>query len=124
MHDATYNSAGVMRKGYQEVTDPRNAPGAQHELVRVHPETGRKCLFLGRRRNSYILGMGLAESGALLDELWAHATQAQLTFCQRWKVGDVLIWDNRCTLHRRDSFDPNARRLMHRTQIKADRPRA
>jgi len=44
-----------------------------------------------------------------------------LTFCQQWRVGDVLIWDNRCTLHRRDSFDPNARRLMHRTQIKADR---
>ncbi len=119
VHDATYNSAGMMRKGYKEVTDPREAPGAHHALVSTHPETGRKCLFLGRRRNSYILGMGLAESGALLDELWAHATQAQLTFCQQWKVGDVLIWDNRCTLHRRDSFDPNARRLMHRTQIKA-----
>src|SRR2546427_5627348 len=51
LHDATYNSAGVMRKGYQEVTDPRKAPGAQHALVRTHPETGRPCLFLGRRRN-------------------------------------------------------------------------
>src|SRR5207249_2168809 len=87
-------------------------------------ETGRPCLFLGRRRNSYIVGMELDESEALLDELWAHATQAQFTFCQEWRVGDVLIWDNRCTLHRRDSFDPNARRLMHRTQIKADRLRA
>jgi taurine dioxygenase len=124
VHDATYNSAGVKRKGYQEVTDPRKAPGAQHALIRVHPETGRPCLFLGRRRNSYILGMELDESEALLDQLWAHATQAQFTFRQQWRVGDVLIWDNRCTLHRRDSFDPNARRLMHRTQIKADRPRA
>src|SRR5882762_10053188 len=123
VHDATYNSAGVMRKGYQEVTDPRNAPGAQHALIRTHPETGRPCLFLGRRRNSYIVGMELHESDALLDELWAHATQPQFTFRQQWQVGDVLIWDNRCTLHRRDSFDPNARRLMHRTQIKADRPR-
>ena len=123
VHDATYNSAGVKRKGYQEVTDPRKAPGAQHELIRTHPETGRPCLFLGRRRNSYIMGMELDESEALLDELWAHATQPQFTFRQQWQVGDVLIWDNRCTLHRRDSFDPNARRLMHRTQIKADRPR-
>src|SRR3989475_3891038 len=123
VHDATYNSAGRMRQGYQEVTDPRKAPGAQHALVRTHPETGRPCLFLGRRRNSCIVGMELDESEALLDQLWAHATQAEFTFRQQWKVGDVLIWDNRCTLHRRDSFDANARRLMHRTQIKADRPR-
>ena len=124
VHDATYNSAGILRKGCQEVTDPRKAPGAQHALIRVHPETGRECLFLGRRRNSYIVGMELEESEALLDEVWAHATQAEFTFCQKWRVGDVLIWDNRCTLHRRDSFDPNARRLMHRTQIKADRAHA
>lgn len=121
-HDATYNSAGITRKGYAEVTDPRKAPGAHHALVSTHPETGRKCLFLGRRRNSYVLGMGLDESEALLDELWAHATQDHFTFCQQWKAGDTLIWDNRCTLHRRDAFDPGARRLMHRTQIKADRP--
>jgi taurine dioxygenase len=118
VHDATYNSAGVMRKGYREVSDPREAPGARHPLVRTHPETGRRCLFLGRRRNSYVVGLEPAESEALLDELWAHATQPHLTFRQQWQVGDVLIWDNRCTLHRRDSFDPNARRLMHRTQIK------
>jgi taurine dioxygenase len=119
VHDATYNSAGIKRKGYEEVADPRAAPGARHELVRKHPETGRKCLFLGRRRNSYVLGMELGESEALLDALWAHATQPQFTFRQQWRVGDVLIWDNRCTLHRRDAFDPGARRLLHRTQIKA-----
>ena len=119
VHDATYNSAGVMRKGYKDVTDARTAPGARHPLVRKHPETGRKSLFLGRRRNSYLLGLELAESDALLDELWRHATQPQFTFRQQWRVGDVLVWDNRCTLHRRDAFDPAARRLLHRTQIKA-----
>jgi taurine dioxygenase len=119
VHDATYNSAGIRRKGYEDVADPRAAPGARHELVRTHPETGRKCLFLGRRRNSYVLGMELEESEALLDALWAHATQPQFTFRQQWRVGDVLVWDNRCTLHRRDAFDPAARRVMHRTQIKA-----
>ena len=122
IHDATYNSAGDKRKGYEDVTDPRRAPGARHGLVRTHPETGRKCLFLGRRRNSYIVGLELDESEALLDALWAHATQPRFAFRQQWKVGDLMIWDNRCTLHRRDSFDPNARRVMHRTQIKGDRP--
>jgi taurine dioxygenase len=119
VHDATYNSAGTMRKGYQDVADPRNAPGARHPLVREHPETGRKSLFLGRRRNSYVVGLSLEESESLLDELWRHATQPQFTFRQQWRVGDVMIWDNRCTLHRRDAFDPRARRLLHRTQIRA-----
>ena len=122
IHDATYNSAGIKRKGCDDVSDPRKAPGARHALVRTHAETGRKCLFLGRRRNSYIVGLALEESEALLDALWAHATQPRFAFRQQWKVGDLMIWDNRCTLHRRDSFDPNARRVMHRTQIKGDRP--
>ena len=119
VHDATYNSAGVMRKGFKDVTDPRNAPGARHPLVRTHPETGRPCLFLGRRRNSYVVGLELEESERLLDELWRHATQPQFTFRQEWRVGDVVVWDNRCTLHRRDPFDPRARRLLHRTQVRA-----
>ena len=119
VHDATYNSAGQMRKGYADVTDPRRAPGARHPLVSTHPETGRQCLFLGRRRNSYIEGLELDESEELLDALWAHATAPRFTFRQEWRVGDVVIWDNRCTLHRRDAFDPAARRLLHRTQIKA-----
>jgi len=118
VHDATYNSAGVMRKGMKEVTDPREAPGAHHPLVIVHPETKRPALFLGRRRNSCILGMDLAESDALLDRLWAHATKPELTFRQVWEPADLILWDNRCTLHRRDSFDATARRIMHRTQIK------
>jgi alpha-ketoglutarate-dependent taurine dioxygenase len=119
VHDATYNSAGQMRKGYAPVTDPRKAPGAHHPLVATHPESGRKCLFLGRRRNSYIVGMDLEESEDLLDALWAHAAKPELVFRQQWKAGDVIVWDNRCTLHRRDAFDASARRLMHRTQIKA-----
>ena len=121
VHDATYNSAGIMRKGYGEVRDPREAPGARHPLVRVHPETGRSVLYLGRRRNSYVVGLELEESERLLDALWAHATQPRFVFRQQWRPGDVLIWDNRCTLHRRDAFDPAARRLMHRTQIRDSR---
>lgn len=118
VHDATYNSAGIMRKGMQPITDPREAPGARHPMVILHPETQRPALFLGRRRNSYIVGLELAESEALLDRLWAHATQPQFTFRQQWQENDLIIWDNRCTLHRRDSFDPESRRVLHRTQIK------
>ncbi len=118
VHDATYNSTGAMRKGMKDVTDPREAPGARHPLVIVHPETKRPALFLGRRRNSYIVGLDLAESEALLDRLWEHATQPEFTFRQAWQRDDLILWDNRCTLHRRDAFDPATRRIMHRTQIK------
>jgi taurine dioxygenase len=121
-HDSSRNSAGELRRGQPEVSDPRAAPGADHPIIRTHPITGRKALFLGRRRNAYIQGLDLADSEALLDALWAHATRPELTWHQQWRVGDLVMWDNRCVLHRRDEFDPNARRLMHRTQIKGDRP--
>ena len=121
-HDASRNSAGELRRGFTEVTDPRQAPGADHPIIRTHPVTGRKALFLGRRRNGYIQGLELEESERLLDTLWAHATRPELTWYQQWRVGDLVLWDNRCVMHRRDEFDPNSRRLMHRSQIKADRP--
>ncbi len=122
IHDATYNSAGVMRSGMQPVTDVRQAPGAHHPLIIRHPRNGKKLLMLGRRRNSYILGLPVADSEALLDALWAHATQAQFTMTQHWRTGDTLVWDNFATLHRRDAFDPASRRLMHRAQIKGYTP--
>ena len=121
-HDSSRNSAGELRKGFSEISDPRQAPGAIHPLIRTHPATRRNALFLGRRRNAYIIGLGLAESEALLDELWAHAGQPRFAWYQEWKVGDLILWDNRCAMHRRDAFDPESRRLMHRTQIKGDRP--
>ena len=122
VHDETYNSAGQLRKGFKEVTDPREAPGARHPIVRTHPVTGRKCLYLGRRRNGCILGLDLADSEETLDRLWAHATQPSFAWTHQWRKGDVLIWDNRCVLHRRDSFDPTSRRMMHRVQVVGERP--
>jgi taurine dioxygenase len=120
--DSTYNSAGELRRGFSEVTDPRQAPGADHPIVRTHPVTGRKALFLGRRRNAYVQGLELSDSEQLLDELWAYATRPDLTWYQQWRVGDLVLWDNRCVMHRRDKFDPSSRRLTHRSQIKGDRP--
>jgi taurine dioxygenase len=123
-HDGTYNSGGYVRQGVTPTGDPRTSPGAVHPLVCTHPATGRPLLYLGRRRSAYIAGMDLAESEALLDELWRHATQPRAAWTHAWRVGDLVLWDNRCTMHRRDAFDPAARRIMHRTQIKGDAPPA
>lgn len=121
-HDATHNSAGMLRAGFEEYDDPREVPGPWHPLVRRHPQTGRKALYLGRRSNAYIEGMSVEDSERVLDALWSHATQPKLTWTQVWRIGDLIMWDNRCAMHRRDSFDSNARRIMHRTQIKGDTP--
>jgi taurine dioxygenase len=124
-HDGTYNSGGYVRAGVTPTDDPRRSPGTSHPIVCTHPETHRRVLYLGRRRNAYIDGLPLAESEALLDDLWSHATRPELAWYNEWRVGDVVLWDNRCTMHRRDPFDPEARRILHRTQIKGEtRPRA
>jgi taurine dioxygenase len=119
-HDGTYNSGGYVREGVTPTDDPREAPGTYHPIVCTHPETGRKCLYLGRRRNAYIEGLDIAESEALLDEVWRYATRDELTWYNTWRVGDVVLWDNRCTMHRRDPFDASSRRVMHRTQMKGE----
>jgi taurine dioxygenase len=117
-HDGTYNSGGYVRQGITPTDDPRESPGTFHPLVCTHPETGQRMLYLGRRRNAYVEGFDLAESEALLDALWAYTDRAEFAWRTVWQVGDLVLWDNRCTMHRRDSFDPAARRVMHRTQIK------
>ena len=121
-HDSSRNSAGELRKGFKETTDPREAPGAIHPLIRTHPETHKNALFLGRRQSAYITGLPLDESEDLLNRLWAHATQAEFDWYQVWQVGDLIMWDNRAAMHRRDAFDADTRRLMHRTQVRGDKP--
>ncbi|MEL0002219.1 MAG: TauD/TfdA family dioxygenase [Rhodospirillales bacterium] len=117
-HDGTFNSGGFRRSGVEVREDPRESVGAYHPIVCAHPRTGRPALYLGRRRLAYVEGLELPESEALLDELWEHATKSEFAFAHKWRVGDLLVWDNRATLHRRDPFDAKARRIMHRTQIK------
>lgn len=122
VHDASRNSAGRLRPGFEDEQDPSKTPGPRHPMVRTHPVTGRKALYLGRRPYAYVPGLSVAESEALLDRLWAHCHRPELAWCHDWRVGDLLLWDNRCAMHRRDPFDMSHRRVMHRTQIAGDRP--
>jgi taurine dioxygenase len=117
-HDGAYNSGGYVRQGVTATDDPLTSPGAVHPLVCTHPDTNRRMLYLGRRRNAYLVGLELADSEALLDELWGFVDRPEFAWEHIWRVGDLVMWDNRCTMHRRDAFDPNSRRIMHRTQVK------
>jgi taurine dioxygenase len=117
-HDGTYNSGGYVRQGVTAVDDPLKSPGTFHPLVCTHAETKRRGLYLGRRRNAYIQGLSLQDSEALLDELWSYMNREEIAWHNEWRVGDLVFWDNRCTMHRRDPFDASSRRVMHRTQIK------
>ena len=114
-HDGTYDSGGNVRKGLVPTDDPRASVGTPHPIVIEHPMSGDRALYLGRRRNAYIMGLELAESERLLDELWSYVESS--VYRHEWRVGDLVMWDNRTTMHKRDSFDASARRIMHRTQI-------
>ena len=120
IHDSAHNSAGMLRKGYSEVDNPSDTPGARHPMVITDKNTNKKLLFLGRRPHAYIIGLELEESENLLNEIWEHATQDKFTWTQQWEKGDLLMWKNLNVLHKRDAFDPNTRRVMHRTQIKGE----
>ncbi len=123
-HDGTYNSGGYVRQGVTPTDDPRQSPGAVHPLICRHPDSLRPMLYLGRRRNAYVVGLPLEESEALLDALWAGIDAPEISYRHRWQVGDLVLWDNRSTMHRRDAFDAASRRVMHRTQVKGAAPPA
>lgn len=116
-HDAAHTSIGSLRAGFEPFEDPREAPGAVHPIVTTHEETGKRTLYLGRREWAYIPGMSLKASETLLDELWSYAALEENVWRQEWQPNDLIIWDNRRVLHRRDDFDQNARRLMKRCQV-------
>ncbi|MCZ6452894.1 MAG: TauD/TfdA family dioxygenase [Alphaproteobacteria bacterium] len=122
VHDHVHNSTGAVTPNWEEQDSPLETPGAHHPIVVHHHATGRKHLMLGRRPHALITGMEIEESEALLDELWAHATQEKFVWRHDWKAGDLIVWDNWCTLHHRNPFDDSQSRIMHRTQIKGVKP--
>jgi taurine dioxygenase len=122
-HDASRNSAGVLRPTVKLPTTPEEVPGPDHPLVRVHPVTGKRALYLGRRRDwpsNYIVGMPNAESERLLDRLWTHATQNKYAWEHKWRVGDLILWDNRCCMHYRSEVDPTQARVLYRTVVNGE----
>jgi alpha-ketoglutarate-dependent taurine dioxygenase len=101
----------------------RQQTPVDHPLVRTHPETGKKALYLGNHA-SHILGMPEAEGRALLDELLSHTTKPEFVYTHRWRIGDLLIWDNRCLLHRAVANYEIARyrRVLHRSVVRGTVP--
>lgn len=123
IHDASRNSAGVLRPTVKMPTRPEEVPGPAHPLVRVHPVTGRRALYLGRRRDwpsNYVIGLSDKDSEALLDQLWAHATQPKYAWKHQWQVGDVVLWDNRCAMHYRSEVDATQARVLLRTVVNGE----
>lgn len=124
-HDATRTSNGGLRHGFEETYALEDWPGAVHPLVVRHPTSGQPALYLGRRPNAFVMGLPIEDSDDLLDRLWEHVKNGPYFWAQQWQQGDLVVWDNRCTLHRRDGFDNTAPRVMHRTQVRDDaRPMA
>jgi alpha-ketoglutarate-dependent taurine dioxygenase len=98
-------------------------PDVIHPLVRTHPETGRKALFVGGNVAWEIVGMPLEEGQALIRELRDFATQERFVYRHHWEVGDAILWDNRSTMHCATAFDEERyRRVMHRTTVEGDEP--
>ena len=116
------DTAMQLRPGASLDDDVRTTPGPSHPIISTHPDTGCNTIFLGRRHGAYVNGCSLEESEALLDALWEHCTQPRFSYEHRWAVGDVVVWDNRATLHRRDSFDSKSRRVLYAAQVEGHRP--
>jgi alpha-ketoglutarate-dependent taurine dioxygenase len=101
----------------------RKTPPVLHPLVHTNPVTGRKALYLDSTTTVGIEGVDDKTGPALLGEIYAHATRPEFVYRHEWQVGDLVMWDNGMTMHRREPFDPASRRLMKRTTIFLSRER-
>ena len=121
-----YQSRYSVRKLPQLPGERRKTIGAAsvlHPLVRTHPESGRKAIYLNPIRIEEIVGMETAEALALLDELLAHATDLRFEYRHEWRIGDVVIWDNRCLLHKANGDYPVAQvRYLYRLMLRGEKP--
>jgi taurine dioxygenase len=97
--------------------------GMEHPLVRTHADSGENALYFHPIKTECIVGMGPEESQALLDELLAQTVRDEYTYRHKWRLGDLLIWDNRCSLHQAyQDYDMSQERLLHRIILRGERP--
>ena len=96
-------------------------PHHAQPIVRTHPGTGRKALYVNRLMSLSVEGLGPEESDGLLESLFEHMEQPQFIYAHQWRIGDLLLWDNRCTLHARTDFSNAERRLLRRCVVQGDR---
>jgi alpha-ketoglutarate-dependent taurine dioxygenase len=121
--DYTKRLAGYGREADQQISEEARGltPPVTHALMRAHPETGDRSLYLDSTTTVGIDYMDTASGLALLDEVYESATRDEFVYAHQWQVGDLVLWDNGFTMHRRTPFDPGARRLMKRMTINLDR---
>ena len=123
VHDSSRDNAQVVRSGMSLPKNIYDVPGPHHPLVRVHPVSKKKALFLGRKRDypsQYIDGFREEESEEILNFLWKHANKEEFVWRHKWTKGDLILWDNRCTMHYRSAFPENEKRIMHRVMVKGE----
>ena len=123
--DYTKRLAGYGRDPDQQISEEarRKTPPVTHALVRSHPETGDRSLYLDSTTTTGIDYMDTSSGLALLDQIYEAATRDEFVYAHQWQVGDLVVWDNGFTMHRRTPFDPGARRLMKRMTMNLDKHR-
>lgn len=118
-----YGSNATIRKGsLREQAERGEVPCYAHPIVRTHPDTGRKALFINRLMTDYIVGLAPNESDKLLEYLFKHQEDRRFVYEHVWRVGDLMMWDNRCTLHARTDFPTTERRMLRRVIVQGDKP--
>jgi len=120
-HDFAVNTTVGFAREKIAAGDLNGENAARHPVVRVHVESGRKCLFVNPGNTSHLVGLHPQESALLLDFLYQHCTRPEFIFRHRWSRGDLVIWDNRCTMHYAVA-DYEEERYMHRTTVIGERP--
>jgi len=121
LHDFYWSRRDIQERAFTQ--EERDAiPPVRHPLIRVHPETGRKAIYVGSHARE-IEGMDFGEGRELIERLIAHGTRPEFTYQHKWRVGDLVLWDNRTALHRGMAFDDRkVKRRLHRTTIAGDGP--
>lgn len=117
--DVVFDAQGKpgMRPGGVKVEDVMSSPGIETDIVQRHPFTGKSFLFLGNRLNACVPGLSLAESEDLLDALYAHVDRPEFHYRHHWQANELILYDNRCCMHRRETFDANAERKLYASVV-------